>query len=175
MTAKAGLSYYGINCYSYHPGDYKKRMDAYADKPLVFTEWAGGLAQGNARVLGDLAAAFVRATRPSSPRRIAGHAFWAWADYEEYNRPGPCAIAGWTREGLIDEQRRAKPDLAALSQMCFEIDHPAPPPRPVAERVCRCRRARATGGPSISRPSRSIRRPKRRWRSGGPRTAASRR
>ena len=53
--------------------------------------------------------------------RIAGCSFWAWADYEEHSRPGPAAIDGWTIEGLADAAGRPKPDLQALSMMCFEM------------------------------------------------------
>jgi hypothetical protein len=55
---------------------------------------------------------------------MAGHSFWAWADYEEYSRPPLAARDGWTIEGLLDAQARPRPELQILSMTCFEMDHP---------------------------------------------------
>jgi hypothetical protein len=121
MVAAADLTFYGINAYSYWPHDYRERMKAFADRPLVFTEWGGCLGQGNARLLKDLCDCFVVHSQEREELRVAGCSFWAWADYEEHSRPGPAAVEGWTVEGLTDAAGRPKPDLQALSAMCFEM------------------------------------------------------
>ena len=121
MVEAAGMTFYGINVYSFWPNDYCERMKIYADRPLVFTEWGGCLGQGNARVLTDLCNSWVIHARQGEGLRIAGCSFWAWADYEEHSRPGPAAIEGWTIEGLTDAAGRPKPDMQTLSTMCFEM------------------------------------------------------
>ena len=133
MVAAADLSFYGINSYTYSGPDYQKIMDTYTDRPLVFTEWGGCMAQGNRRVLDWHCRIFAAAAAQSSSRRIAGCSFWAWADYEEYSRAEFAAIDGWTVEGLVDQRRQPKADLALMSQWCFEMDHPAPQPTARAE------------------------------------------
>jgi len=133
MVAAADLSFYGINSYTYSGPDYQKIMDTYTDRPLVFTEWGGCMAQGNRRVLDWHCRIFAAAAAEASPRRIAGCSFWAWADYEEYSRAEFAAIDGWTVEGLVDQRRQPKPDLALMSQWCFEMDHPSPRPTARAE------------------------------------------
>jgi hypothetical protein len=124
MVHAADLSFYGINCYSYSPAEYCRRMAVFNDKPLLFTEWGGCLGQGNPRVLKDLCDTFVLHSRSDESLRVAGCSFWAWADYPEYSRPMPAAIDGWTIEGLTDRDGRAKPDLQTLWQMCFDMDYP---------------------------------------------------
>ena len=124
MVEAANLSYYGINRYGYDPEGYLLRMETFSDRPLVFTEWGGWLALGNPRVMSLLASNFVRHSREMEPLRIAGCSFWAWADYEEFSRPGPAAIVGWTVEGLLDQRGNPRPDLQALSLMCFEMGQP---------------------------------------------------
>ncbi|GEM_PF-1014113 len=121
MVKAADLSFYGINVYSYSPNDYRKRMETFDDKPLVFTEWGGVFGQGNARLLKSLCDGFVLHAQQQRKLRIAGCSFWAWADYEEHSRPGPAAIDGWTIEGLVDADGSPKPDLQQLSMMCFEM------------------------------------------------------
>jgi hypothetical protein len=131
MVHAADLSFYGINCYATFPNEYEQRMAIFDDRPLVFTEWGGVLGQGNARQLKELCDGFVLHSQADEPLRLAGCSFWAWADYPEYSRPLPAAWDGWTIEGLTDQQAHPKPDLAILSQMCFDMDHPplAPAPR----------------------------------------------
>ena len=106
-------------------------MKIFPDRPIVFTEWGGQFGQGNPRTLKTLCDSFIIHSRQSETIRIAGCAFWAWADYEEHSRAQPGAIDGWTIEGLVDRDGRPKADLQILSDMCFEMDHPpvarAPP------------------------------------------------
>jgi hypothetical protein len=131
MVRAADLSFYGINCYSPWPDDYRRRMQTFEDRPLLFTEWGGYIGQGNPRQVRELCDTFVAHMREDEPLRVAGCSFWAWADYPEYSRPMPAAVDGWTIEGLVDKQANPKPDLQILSQMCFDIDHPpvTRPPR----------------------------------------------
>ncbi len=133
MATGADLSWYGINVYGHTRKPYIERMRQLTDRPLVITEWSGFLGQGNERQLADLCACMVRHARAAEPLRISGGSIWVWADYEERSRPHPATVAGWTCEGLVRADGSAKPDLAVLSQMCFDIDHqPVPPPiRPV--------------------------------------------
>ena len=133
MVQAADLSFYGINCYATFPNEYEQRMAIFDDRPLVFTEWGGVLGQGNPRQLKELCDGFVLHTQADEPLRLAGCSFWAWADYPEYSRPLPAAWDGWTIEGLTDQQAHPKPDLAILSQMCFEMDHPPLAPAPHVE------------------------------------------
>jgi hypothetical protein len=133
MVRAADLSFYGINCYATFPSEYEQRMATFDDRPLVFTEWGGVLGQGNARQLKELCDGFVLHSQAGEPLRLAGCSFWAWADYPEYSRPLPAAWDGWTIEGLTDKQAHPKPDLATLSQMCFEMDHPPLAPAPHVE------------------------------------------
>ena len=99
-------------------------MESYPDLPLVITEWGGRVGQGNPRVLAELCATFARHAREGPSARIAGSCFWVWQDYPEHTRAEPATIDGWTIEGLIDRQGTPRQDLLALSQMCFETDHP---------------------------------------------------
>lgn len=125
MVKAANLSFYGFNLYRYDLEPYRKRLRCFPDKPLVFTEWGGRVGQGNARELESLCEFFVKHSRLGEPMRLAGTAFWAWADYEEFSRQPPAAIEGWTIEGLVDKRRRPKADLLQLSMMNFEMDQPA--------------------------------------------------
>ena len=124
MVEVAGLSLYGINRYNSDVQAYLEIMESYPDLPLVITEWGGRVGQGNPRILAELCATFASQTRLGSSARIAGSCFWAWQDYPEHTRAEPATIDGWTIEGLIDRQGKPRQDLLALSQMCFEIDHP---------------------------------------------------
>lgn len=124
MVAAGGLSLYGINRYDSDPNAYLKIMQSYPELPLVITEWGGRVGQGNPRTLAELCATFARHAREGPSARIAGSCFWVWQDYPEFTRAEPATIDGWTIEGLIDRQGKPRQDLLALSQMCFEIDHP---------------------------------------------------
>ena len=121
---EAGLSFYGKNWYYIWPREYVERMSHFADRPLVITEWGGLLMQGNARQLAQTCDMFVHHTREDVTPRVAGCSFWAWADYEEHSRAEPASYAGWTVEGLLDQQAQPRADLQALSQMCFAMQHP---------------------------------------------------
>jgi len=133
MVRAADLTFYGINVYNTSPKPYVEKMQVFTDRPLVFTEWGGVMAQGNPRVLAELCKTFVRHTRDDEPLRIAGCSWWVWADYEEYSRAEPAAIDGWTIEGLVDKEAKPKDDLLRLSMMCFEMDNPPLPRRPRIE------------------------------------------
>jgi hypothetical protein len=125
MVETAGLSFYGFNVYDYGPGPYLDRMKAYPDKPVVFTEWGGYMAQGNERVMKTLGGMLASHTRAEASPRNSGFCFWAWADYEERSRGGPAAPEGWTIEGLTDREGAPKPDLILLSGIFRELDRPA--------------------------------------------------
>lgn len=133
MADAADLSFYGINLYSFFAGDFRRKMQTFQDRPLVFTEWGGWMEQGNARIQKDICDTFVRHTRKEESLRTAGFSFWAWQDYEEYSRSEPAAIAGWTVEGLTDATGKPKEDLLALSLACFAMDHPPLPWAPQIE------------------------------------------
>lgn len=137
MAAEADLSFYGVNHYSIWHGDLVARMDHFKDRPVVFTEWGGCLLQGNRRQLLQFGEMFVRQTRPQAEPRTAGFSFWAWADYEEHSRPEPASYDGWTVEGLLDQQGLPREDLATLSRICFDIQHPQPLHRPDLEILAR--------------------------------------
>ena len=124
MVEVGGLSLYGINHYNSDVQAYLEIMESYADLPLVITEWGGRVGQGNPRTLQELCATFASHTREGASARVAGSCFWVWQDYPEHTRAEPATIDGWTIEGLIDRQGKPRQDLLALSQMCFEIDHP---------------------------------------------------
>lgn len=130
MAAAANLSFYGINIYAGRKA-FIERMRILNDRPLLITEWSGFLGQGNARQMADYCDLFVRHVRPAESLRVIGGSIWVWADYEEHSRPSPASVAGWTVEGLVDGHGRAKPDLAILSQMCFDMGREpvALPPR----------------------------------------------
>jgi len=121
MVAAADLSFYGVNVYTHSAREFVVRMEALNDKPLVITEWGGYVGQGNARVLQTQCDCFVLYAQEHRKNRIAGCAFWAWADYEERSRAGAAAIRGVTIEGLVDREGRPKPDLQQLSMMCFDM------------------------------------------------------
>lgn len=140
MVEAGGLSYYGINVYDYWAKTYLQRMEAFPDKPLVFTEWGGLTAQGNPRVMRDLTQTFARHSRKGEWPRMSGCAYWVWADYEEKTRGAPGAIEGWTIEGLLDKWGQPKADLQALSLMCFEMDHPPLAHAPVVEVLTKARK-----------------------------------
>jgi hypothetical protein len=131
MMQAAELSYYGINSYSPTSERYQEIMRICNDRPLVFTEWGGWMGLGNPRQMKLYCDAFVRHSREEAEARIAGCCFWAWADYDERSRGGPANIDGWTVEGLLDRDGHSRPDLQALSMMCFEMDRPpvAQPPK----------------------------------------------
>jgi len=133
MVKAADLSFYGVNVYNFFPAEYLRRMEALPDKPVVFTEWGGWVGQGNPRALESLCRFFIKHSCLGEKHRLAGTAFWAWADYEEYSRDLPAAIEGWTIEGLVDKERKPKADLLALCLMSFEMDHPTPPVEPRIE------------------------------------------
>ena len=124
MVAAGGLSMYGINRYDSDPDAYLKIMQSYPELPLVITEWGGRVGQGNPRILTELCGTFARHAREGAPARIAGSCFWVWQDYPELTRAEPATVDGWTIEGLIDRQGKPRPDLLALSMMCFETDRP---------------------------------------------------
>ena len=126
MLETAGLSFYGINIYSFGAQAFTDRMKVFTDRPMLLTEWGGWCGQGNPRVLESLCRTFARHVLEDEPLRIAGCSFWAWADYEERSRGGPAAPEGHTIEGLVDVNGALKPDLLTLSNMCFEMDHPPP-------------------------------------------------
>lgn len=133
MVQGAQLSFYGINVYSMSGDAYVERMKHFTDKPLVFTEWGGGWAQNNPHALRLLCETFTRHAREDEALRIAGCAFWVWADYEERSRGDMCSPEGYTIEGLVDVNGAPKPNLQLLSDMCFEMDHPQPPRLPKVE------------------------------------------
>jgi len=126
MVEEAKLSFYGVNDYRTAPDELVSRMEHFPDKPLVFTEWAGCHLQGNLRQLKRVGEMFVHHTRPEVQPRTAGFSFWAWADYEEHSRAEPASYAGWTVEGLLDQQGRPREDLRVLSDLCFAIQYPEP-------------------------------------------------
>lgn len=127
MVRSAGLDYYGINLYGTEPRPYIEVMKIYTDKPLLFTEWGGGYVQNAPKVLTLLCDMFAEHVQNSAEPRVAGGCFWAWADYEERSR-GDLVTSrdGFTIEGLTDVEGRDKPELATLSRMCFDMNHPAP-------------------------------------------------
>jgi len=141
MTATAGLSYYGINLYSSRPADYRACMEALQDRPLLFTEW-GGTELGDLRTLRYLCRQLAEDTRANAAPRAAGFTFWCWADYEEYSRPEPDAVNGWTIQGLTDREGRLREDLLVLLEMNHAIDYPPSPPAASIEVLAR-RPARA--------------------------------
>ena len=132
MAKAADLTFYGINVYATRKA-FIERMRVLIDRPLVITEWSGFLGQGNERQLKDFCDLFVRHSRRDEPLRLIGGSIWVWADYEEHSRPSPASIQGWTVEGLVHADGRAKPDLQILSQMCFDMDHPQLRERPPVE------------------------------------------
>lgn len=133
MMKEARLSFAGINVYSFNIEDYTRRMDAFNDCPIVFTEWGGFLYQGNERLLRTLCGAFAEHSQPSATQRMAGSSFWIWADYPEATRPEPSTIDGWTVEGLLDKNRNPKPDLRIMSDMFDQVDRPRLPAQPAVE------------------------------------------
>jgi len=132
MAKAADLTFFGINVYATRKS-FIERMRVLTGRPLVITEWSGFLGQGNARQLTDFCDLFVRHSRLDEPQRLIGGSIWVWADYEEHSRPSPASIQGWTVEGLVHADGRPKPDLQILSQMCFDMDHPAVRERPPVE------------------------------------------
>jgi beta-glucuronidase len=140
MAAAAALSFYGINLYAGRKA-FIERMRVLNDRPVLFTEWSGFLGQGNARQMADYCDLFVRHSRSCEPLRLIGGSIWVWADYEEHSRPSPASVAGWTVEGLVHADGRAKPDLAILSQMCFDMGRePVPVSPPVVNALPAARR-----------------------------------
>ena len=133
MVQAADLSFYGINIYTYWPADYSTRYAVLDDRPFVITEWGGVFSQGNLRLLGNHCDNHVHHASEGESLRMAGCSFWAWADYEEFTRPRPAAVDGWTVEGLVSADGMPRPDLDVLSRMCREMDETAAPERPKVE------------------------------------------
>ena len=130
LKEKAQLSFIGVNLYSFDTNAYKSVVERLSGTPVVFTEWGGLIGQGNPRQM-KLLCDFFAGSFHEGPPSAAGCCFWAWADYEEYSRGNCASVDGWTIEGLADKDVGIKPDLLAISKMCFDIDNPAPtcPPK----------------------------------------------
>lgn len=131
MSKKCGIDYYSINNYSFNMNDYRERMKELSNLPLVFSEWGGGLAVGNPRLMRLYGEMFVKAAHssPDDPHHLSGISFWVWADYEQRNRGWACE-RGIVIEGLISQERVPKEDMYVMKDIFSNIDRPLLPEAP---------------------------------------------
>jgi hypothetical protein len=134
---EGGLDFYTDHKYGYDMGMFEESVKAYSGKPVVFTEW-GGRAIGQSPVLMKETAD--RIGRLVEQGRLAGHAFWSWADLPEFSRQDPEMEGGILKSGVVTEERTPRPDvylaLAALNRRVPRPDEqPSREPRILAPRA----------------------------------------
>lgn len=136
-----GFDFYTYHAYGPDPGvvtggvseEYKwkegwKSLEEIAgylcDKPLVFTEWGGYYVQGNPALFQRFCE---KIHELGQAGKLAGAAFWVWADYYEYNRSRPSNIDGVTVEGLVEIDRRPREILSLFSRAAKGLKGPKKP------------------------------------------------
>jgi hypothetical protein len=108
MFDEAGLDFYTYHPYSYSARVFEEAAREFSGKPLLFTEW-GGSAVGQSAIL--LKGSVDAISRLVIERRVAGHAFWSWADLPEFSRGGDELADGILISGVVGEDRTPKPDV----------------------------------------------------------------
>jgi len=145
MARAARLSFVGLNIYSITPDDYRTALSACAGIPLVLTEWGAGIWSNNQAGLDALCRMITEHVHSDASPRLAGFSYWCWADYEEYSRCEPCAIDGWTIQGLVDRYGAPKSEFQQLTRLCSDLGRPWAPRRATLQ-------AAAGAPPSCSTP-----------------------
>ncbi|MCZ2077673.1 MAG: hypothetical protein LC130_22040 [Bryobacterales bacterium] len=108
MFDEAGLDFYTYHPYSYSARVFEEVAREFPGKPLLFTEW-GGSAVGQSAIL--LKGSVDAISRLVVERRVAGHAFWSWADLPEFSRGGDELADGILISGVVGEDRTPKPEV----------------------------------------------------------------
>jgi hypothetical protein len=112
---EGGLDFYTDHKYGYDLRMFEQSAQAYAGKPLVFTEW-GGRAIGQSPIL--MSETTKRIARLVESGRLAGHSFWSWADLPEFSRQDAEMEGGILKSGVATEARVVRPDVfVALSEL----------------------------------------------------------
>jgi hypothetical protein len=108
MFDEAGLDFYTYHPYSYSARVFEAAAREFPGKPLVFSEWGGSAVGQSAILLKGSMEAIARLVRRG---RVAGHAFWSWADLPEFSRGGDELADGILISGVVGEDRTPKPDV----------------------------------------------------------------
>lgn len=120
-----------VDFYCYHPytfdmRDFEKVAAIFTGKPLVFTEW-GGRAIGDSPVM--MQATISRIGGLIESGRVAGHAFWSWADLPEFSREGEENKDGILVSGVVTEDRVIRPGVyASLAGLFRYVPRDPDPP-----------------------------------------------
>lgn len=121
-----GVDFYCYHPYTYDMGDFERVAVAFSGKPLVFTEW-GGRAIGDSPVL--MQATTAQIIRLIAEGRLAGHAFWSWADLPEFSREGEENKEGILVSGVVTEARHIRPNVySALAELFRDVPAASPVP-----------------------------------------------
>jgi hypothetical protein len=122
---EAGLDFYTYHPYDYSWSVYRRAAEAFPGKPLVFTEW-GGSVVGQSDLL--RAAAAKEIGELIDENKLAGHAFWSWADLPEFSRGGGEMSEGILISGVVSEDRVMKPNVYTGLADLFR-DYPSTKPQ----------------------------------------------
>lgn len=105
---EGGLDFYTDHTYGYDMRMFERSVETYPAKPVVFTEWGG-------RAIGQSPALMKETTdqigRLVEQGRLAGHAFWSWADLPEFSRQDSEMEGGILKSGIVEEDRTPRPDV----------------------------------------------------------------
>ena len=93
MFDDAGLDFYDWHAYAYGEEKFAKVVDAFgSSKPLTFSEWGWECASGTAVFYERN---FDTVLKLVEEKKLAGHMFWSWNDFPQFNRKD------WSMEDFI--------------------------------------------------------------------------
>ena len=145
---EAELDFYTVHPYGHHPDripyghgikeggntSFEQEVAYMSGKPVLFSEWGGWFVQGNPALFRNFVQAITKLARNEAPQpNLAGISFWEWADIFEHSRGTPGCHNGILAEGLVDINRRRKPEYFLMAELFMELDVPALPPEPRIE------------------------------------------
>jgi len=121
---EADLDFYDFHPYTFDTDRFKRVMEIFNDKPLVFGEWGGWFCRNNEGLMKMFGEVFVKASRFTEKDiyHLNGISYWEWADMRQYSRGYPGCEDGVLTEGLVEENRNRKPDYFVMKEIFKRID-----------------------------------------------------
>lgn len=124
---------YGFDFYTQHPygleldhvspgpgrsGTLDGILEAYSDKPTIFTEWGGLYVFENPKLFERFQRYMLDAWRkPDGDKVLAGCCYWVWADMFEFGRGEHACFDGILCEGLVDIHRNTRVNLDLFARL----------------------------------------------------------
>jgi hypothetical protein len=123
---QAGMDFFDQHLYPADSREYRKTAEFFGDsRPLTFTEW-GWEAVGDKDIFPETHSELILELVESG--KLAGHAFWSWADMRQYSRLDWPTADGLLMSGVVDESREIRPDLYLELEELFQGRAQAPRP-----------------------------------------------